>query len=244
MVFSTGGSSKSFFEKKHFHWITHKALKELTTEGVVLTTLRTTPGNNSIRLYWSKRRRYATRVANALIKQVDKHSNPQLAKAIGHHAETLFGIAAAKTGFALTGPDVKAFKGKKWTFTDHNLDWIFERDGVAGGVEIKNTWAYIDREEIEWKIRLCRVLGVKPLFIMRAAAKSYIENIRQQGGFSLIFRTQYFPLNHTEAVRKLSELHFPVATQTVVPEQDFRRFVTWHEAHLGDEVRTTPSGKV
>jgi hypothetical protein len=39
-------------EKRYFHWITHKALRELTKEGLILTELRITSGNNKLRLYW------------------------------------------------------------------------------------------------------------------------------------------------------------------------------------------------
>jgi hypothetical protein len=159
------------FEKTYFHWITHKALRELTKEELIATELRITRSGNKVRLYWSKRNRYPKRAAAAIVKQVEEHSNPELTRAIGHHAETLFGVAAAREGFRVRGPSLRTFQGKTWDKTEHDLDWIFERDGIGWGVEIKNTWAYIDREEMKVKIELCGVLGVRPLFITEVGAK-------------------------------------------------------------------------
>jgi hypothetical protein len=122
----------------------------------------------------------------------------------------LFAVAAAREGFRVYGPSLRTFHGKTWDKTEHDLDWIFERDGIGWGVEVKNTWAYIDREEMKVKIELCGVLGLRPLFIMRWAPKSYVEFIRQAGGFGLLYETQLFPLGHGAAVEKLRELFLPV----------------------------------
>ena len=101
-----GRQIEVIFEKKYFHWITHKALRELTQEGSVASELRVTENGNTIRLYWSKRYRYPRRAARRLAQEVDEHSNPDLTRAIGHHAENLFGFAAARAGFSVTGPNV------------------------------------------------------------------------------------------------------------------------------------------
>ncbi len=228
-----GRQIEVLFEKKYFHWITHKALKELTSAGAILTELRTTPGNNKLRLYWSKRNRYPKRVASAIVSQVDLHSAPNMTRAIGHQAESLFGVAAAREGFKLYGPGVRAYGGKVWNQTEHDLDWIFERDGLGWGVEIKNTWAYIDRAEMLTKITLCKFLGLQPLFIMRWAPKSYIEVIRKAGGFGLLYEHQFFPLGHESSMERLRELGLPVSNPVAVPDGIFRRFVTkGHEARV------------
>jgi hypothetical protein len=216
------------FEKKHFHWITHKALRELTNDGVIATELRVTPSSNKLRLYWSKRNRYPKRAAAAVVKQVEAHSNPEMTGAIGHNAESLFAVAAAREGFRVYGPGIRRYQGRTWGDTEHDLDWVFERDGTGWGVEIKNTWAYIDREEMMVKIRLCESLGVRPLFIMRWAPKSYVEIIRKAGGFGLLYETQFFPPGHSAAMEKLKELFLPVSSPTAVPEGIFQRFVRWH----------------
>ena len=224
-----GRQIEVILEDKYFHWITHKALKELTTDQVISTERRETASGSPLRLYWSKRNRYPKRAAAAIVTQVEKHSNPEMTRAIGHHAEVLFGIAAGREGFRLSGPSVRSYQGRVWIKTDHNLDWIFEKDGIGWGVEIKNTWAYIDREEMEIKINLSAFLGLKPLFIVRFSSKSYVELVRQAGGFSLLYKTQLFPPGHSAAVERLKELGFPVATCQAVPDDNFRRFVKYHD---------------
>ena len=51
----------------------------------------------------------------------------------------------------MIGPKVKSYQGKEWKISEHHFDWIFERDGIGWAVEIKNTWAYIDKTEMETK---------------------------------------------------------------------------------------------
>lgn len=225
-----GRQIEVMLEKKYFHWISHKALRELTVQGAVLTEIRVTKGGNKLRLYWSKRNRYPKRAAAAVVRRVEEHSNPELTRAIGSHAENLFALAAGQEGFKLYGPSIRTFQGRAWAETEHDLDWIFERDGVGWGVEVKNTWAYIGREEMYIKMKLWKHLGIKPLFIMRWAPKSYVEVIRKSGGFGLLYETQLFPFGHSESVRRLKELSLPVVSANAVPEGVFGRFVKYgHE---------------
>jgi hypothetical protein len=69
----------------------------------------------------------------------------------GYRAEDLFCKALALRGFMPVGTKVKEYKGKRWTKTDHNLDFIFERDRIEYGCEVKNTLGYIDKEELDPK---------------------------------------------------------------------------------------------
>lgn len=235
MVVIEGNASLVFYgrqievilEKKYFHWITHKALRELTRDGKITTEIRVTNSGNRLRLYWSAKNRYPRRAAAAVVRQVEEHSNTEVTRAIGNHAENLFGLAAGREGFRLYGPALRTYRGRTWDRTEHDLDWIFERDEIGWGVEIKNTWAYIDRQEMYVKIEMCKYLGVKPLFIMRWAPKSYVEVIRQNGGFGLLYETQLFPAGHTESVEKLRGLFLPVSSMNAVPEDVFVRFLKY-----------------
>jgi hypothetical protein len=40
---------------------------------------------------------------------------------------------------------------------------------------------------------MAKHLGLRPLFIVRAAAKSYINEVRLEGGFTLVFKYQLYP---------------------------------------------------
>lgn len=74
--------------------------------------------------------------------------------------------------------------------TDHDLDFIFERDGIAYGVEVKNTLGCMDYEEFQTKIRLCRQLCLRPVFVLRMFPRSWMHELITAGGFGLIFKYQ------------------------------------------------------
>ena len=63
--------------------------------------------------------------------------------------------------------NTREYQGRVWETSEHNLDFIFERDGIAYGIEVKNTLGYMDREEFLLKIKLCEWLGIKPVFVCR-----------------------------------------------------------------------------
>jgi len=49
-----GRQMEVILEKKYFHWVTHKALRELTGEGSVSTALGETKNGSRIRFYWGR----------------------------------------------------------------------------------------------------------------------------------------------------------------------------------------------
>ncbi len=212
----------------HFHWITRKALNELVKEQLLKSDVQVTAGNNKVRLYWAKKNRYAKRAAKRIVELVDDHTSPELGRALGQHTEVAFAVALALKGFQLRARGARQHRNQIWTETEHDLDWILERDGIAWGVEIKNTWAYIPLEEMQLKVKLCAHLGVRPLFIVRAAAKSYIDKVRDAGGFTLVFRNQIFPVGFEARMRGLTELMLPAACLGSIPEGTIQRFVNYH----------------
>ncbi len=155
-----GRQLEVWMEDDFFHWITHKALREMSREDSVQTELRETATGNKLRLYWSVKNRYWKRAAKEILRLVDEHSDPEWTKALGQHAEMLFGVALAGQGFEIAGRNTRTYGVKTWRTTEHDLDWIVEKDGKAYGVEIKNTWAYIGREDLYLKMELCHELGL------------------------------------------------------------------------------------
>lgn len=107
----------------------------------------------------------------------------------------MFDAALPTVNFIPVARNVNQYEGRQWTETGENLDRIFVRDGIAYGTEIKNTLDYIPRKEFHSKLKMCKVLGLRPLFIFRYAPKSYIwETIQAQaGGYCLIFQNQLYP---------------------------------------------------
>ena len=132
------------------------------------------------------------------------------------------------------GENVRLYKGVEWTETGHDLDRVFERDDVAYGTEIKNSLDYITREELRIKVRMCNKLGMKPLFIMRMAPKSYIEEVRLAGGYSLIFEWQLYPHGHEGLGRRVREkFGLKVDSPRAIERGTIQRFLNWHERNLG-----------
>jgi hypothetical protein len=89
---------------------------------------------------------------------------------------------------------VNQFGGIHWIATNHNLDMIMERDGVNYGCEVKNTWDYIDRKELQIKTEMCLHLKIRPLFIMRYAPQTYlVQDLLPVGGVWSLFEAQIYP---------------------------------------------------
>lgn len=96
-------------------------------------------------------------------------------------------------GFLPKARDVNQFAGHQWTETRHNLDRIFEKDGVLYGAEIKNRLSYISQDELYTKLKMCETLHLRPLFIARWMPKSYVYELFQRGGFALLMKFQFYP---------------------------------------------------
>jgi hypothetical protein len=229
-----GSQLEVIFEQQFFHWITIRALKELTDEGTLASELRILPDVGTIRFFRPKAHRYWRRQAAELMGLVQQFSAPAFTRALGEHGETMFDAALPTVGFLPTARKVRSYGGKSWSETGHDLDRVFERDGVAYGAEIKNTLSYISRDELRIKLGMCAHLGLRPLFIVRTAPKSYIELTRQQGGFTMVFRYQLYPFGQHEFARRVREtLTIPVDCPSRIADGTVQRFLKWHLSHPG-----------
>ncbi len=70
---------------------------------------------------------------------------------MGLHGEFMVLEGFARCQFVMRGRNTREFAGKSWSESGHNLDFIFERDGRAYGIEVKNTLGYMDYEEFQIK---------------------------------------------------------------------------------------------
>lgn len=214
-----------------FHWVTRRALYKLEEEGETVHSERTESGGGvEVRLYFHKSHRYWKRQAAKLLGIIDEMAESELTRACGHHAEMLFLVALASRGFQPYGEDIREYRGRAWDETEHELDFILEKDGIAWGCEVKNTWDYIAQDELEIKLRMCGHLGVRPMFIMRASPKTYNYEIYQAGGFALIFEDHLYPfgmVGFAEKIRK--ELRMPADSPRAIPSGHIDRFFNWYE---------------
>ena len=218
-----------FFEKQFYHWIIGKAVKELIGDGLLGREEVPLLRGSRVKFVFNKRLRYYRRQINKYIEVIREYSNPEIAIACGRQAEVLFFNALGGRGFVSGGENINKYRGKKWTKTDHNLDYIMERDNVAYGCEVKNRWDYIDKEELDVKLEMCDFLGIKPLFIMRYSPKNYNWQIIQKGGYAMIFETQIYPFGQQNLVKRIREvLSLPVDCPRAIPEGIIDRFMKWH----------------
>lgn len=219
------------FEAKYFHWVTNRALRHLAASGEVTSKAgKLWPDQDvAVKFYFSKKCRYWRRDAARMIRLIQRYSSEAFGHALGNQGEMMFDAALGARGFRVLGRNVNEFAGKKWAGTGENLDRLYERDGVVYGCEIKNTLDYIPHEELESKLDACESLGVRPLFIMRMAPKTYMKEIIDAGGYGLLFADQLYPFGWAEFAQEVrNTLRLPVACPTAVPAGLIDKFEVWH----------------
>lgn len=217
-------------EREFFHWITGKALLELGNAGAIRRLpIHLASQAKTVNFYANRKHRYVQRELTAISNLLSRIFHPDFTHAIGLHGELMFDAALGRNGFRAEAKNAKSWNDRAWTQTNHNLDRIITRDGLAYGVEIKNTQNYIPREELRTKLNLCRHLDVTPLFIMRFAPKSYMFEIQKAGGFGLLFEEQIYPLGHTALIAEVRDtLGLKIQCPRDIKEGDMQRLVNWH----------------
>ncbi len=168
-----------------------------------------------------------------MIEIVEEYANPNIGAALGLHAEMLILEGFARNEFVMKGRDSRTYGNNKWTETEHDLDFIFVRDSVAYGVEVKNKLGYMDYDELKIKIRLCIKLGIKPLFVVRMIPGHWIYEISRAGGFALILKYQLYPWTHRELAKMVAnELELPVDSPRALEQGTMDRFLRWHKENM------------
>ena len=221
------------FEDRYFHWVTTRALKDLRENGRVGSELQELSPKTPLRFYFHRRNRYWKRRAEEVRKLVRLFSDQAFTRALGVQGELLLDAGLPQVGFQPMGRDVRSWGDRTWSLSGHDLDRVFHRDGIYYGTEIKNRLGYIPQEELIAKLQMCRQLQLTPLFVARMMPKTYIEEVRRAGGFSLIMKYQFYPISHrTLALRVKTELGLPVDCPTRLQDSTLQRFLKWHEARV------------
>jgi hypothetical protein len=216
-------------EDKFFHWIIHRAIADLIAAGLLLTETRQLASGSSIKLVWHRRHRYYRRDAKRVVELVEEYGSPKMCEAIGVNGESMVLHGFARREFVMRGQHARKFRGVEWSDTQHNLDFIFERDGRAYGIEVKNTLSYMPQEEFRTKIRLCEHLGLVPVFAARMLPKSWISELIDAGGYAMIMKYQLYPWTHAELARKVArDLTLPIDAPKALAEGTMIRFEKWH----------------
>jgi hypothetical protein len=219
-------------EDRWFHWITDRALKRLVG-GQVSSEVRHLAGGAPIRLYWHKSYRYYRREAQRVVQLVDEYSQPRFGQALGLQGEHMVLAGFAGREFLMRGRNTRAYMDRIWEETEHNLDFIFERDGVAYGVEVKNTLGYMELDELRVKVELCNHLEIKPVFVVRMLPKHWIQEVADAGGFTLVLKFQLYPWADLGLAKRVAgELGLPVDAPRALNDGTMNRFVKWHEKQV------------
>lgn len=221
------------FERKYFHWITLRAIKILADEGVIRVEQRTLSYGAPINFVWHRSNRYTRRELKEVQDLVERYSHQEFTAALGNTGELLVSDGFGRFGFLQRGREAKAFGGREWTKSDHNLDFLFERDSRVYGVEVKNTLPYINDKEFRTKLELCEHLRVIPLFVVRAMPRIWVQDVVKKGGFVLILEYQLYPLSHKSFADEVrARLRLPVDAPRALYDGTMQRFVSWHERQL------------
>jgi len=216
------------FEKLYFHWIIAKAVDNLIGSHIRQKRMSLWKGT-PIKFLFHPKLRYHKRKIGKKLKIIRAFSDPQVTRAFGRQAEVLFFNALTNKGFLSHGQNINEYQGKKWTKTKHNLDFIIEKDNTTYGCEVKNTFDYIEQDELKWKIEICKYLNIKPLFIMRFSPKTYNWRIIQNNGCVIIFETQIYPFGFEDLVASIKEeLELPVDCPRAIPDGIIQRFLKVH----------------
>lgn len=217
-----------YHEGQFFHWITNRALHRLIGK-VLRVEERKLKFGSPISFIWHKSLRYYKTEIKKTLKLVEEYSDPYVGASLGLNGEFMVLEGFARKQFLCVGRHTNSYGGKKW-MSDHNLDFIFEKDSIAYGVEVKNQLRYPEHSEINNKMQMCEYLGVRPVFVARMMPKSWINEVRKKNGFSLILKYQLYPLSHkVVASRVAKELGLPVDTPKFLMEKTMKRFLGWHE---------------
>ncbi len=222
-----------FNEQEFFHWVTVRALKELRESREIGSELQGNHPDLSLRFYFHRSNRYWRRKAAGIRKLVLKFSAQPFTEALGLHGEGMIDAGFPKAGFMPVRSDVRTWQDKTWTTTGHDLDRVFERDGVFYGTEIKNRLGYIPQQEFRIKLTMCRDLGLIPLFVARFMPKTYIKDVVDAGGFALIMKYQFYPYANREFANIVKkELNLPVDCPARLHESTLDRLLKWHQKNL------------
>jgi len=221
------------YEGRFFHWITHRALKILEAERLIEIEQRTLSYGAPVNLVWHRSNRYTRRQVKEVLELIEQYSHPNFTAALGNTGELLVSDGFARFGFVQRGRNARQFEGKRWTRSDHNLDFIVERDARAYGIEVKNTLPYIGDKELFVKLELCEFLGILPLFVVRAMPAIWTSEVVRRGGFVLQLRYHLYPLSHKSLADRVKDtLGIPADAPRALYDGTMQRFVSWHERQL------------
>jgi hypothetical protein len=218
-------------EDQFFHWVTNRAIHDLLNSGELLTEERELDFGGRAKLIWPRGYRYPKRGAKKVIDLVQRYSTNIVGRELGHHGEMLVFEGFVRKGFSFKGREVKQNGGNTRANSNHDLDFVFERDGIGYGIEVKNTLGYMDHGELRIKIDLAHRLGVRPVIVARMLPRTWIQELNRAEGFGFVMKYQLYPPALSPMANEISrEMGLPVGSPRFLEDRTMNRFETWHKA--------------
>ena len=138
-----------------------------------------------------------------------------------------------KNQFKIIGKHTNTFRGKTWSKSGKNLDFIIERDGIGYGGEIKNTFDYLQQALFEEKLDMCQFLGLLPVFPLRYSSPQQYVMMQQVGGLALTFKTRVFPPGNQTLVTDIwNHFRLPVNIWGEILPPIENLFLNYHHRNL------------
>lgn len=216
------------FENKYDHWDVNTAVDKLIDEGFL--RLVTTPRANFV---FRSDIRYYKREMKRRIKIIERYASPTITAALGNWSEKLVEYMFRLNGFELKGTHTNESSGKKWRKTNENLDFIFEKDSIAYGVEVKNTLAYMEPDEFLSKLDICKFLGVTPLWILRNAPEIQFRTMKARNGRISPFKAQIYPYGQEPLVGEIwKKMRLPVTVWGEMPQKVVKMVISFHRSNV------------
>jgi hypothetical protein len=233
------------FEDKYFHWITNRAIREMLLDGEIKGDTFQLRSGGDIHLLWNKSFRYYRRSAKRVLELVQTYSSNEFARLLGYQGEMLVIEAFARAQFRLIARNVNEYRTQKWLASSHDLDFIYEKDSFAYGIEVKNSLGYMREDELNLKMQLCDFIGVTPVFVVRFMPKTWFYRVQQAGGYVLMLKYQMYPLSHVELARAVrEELGLPIHAPAALWDSTVRRFTDWHTARVNSQEKSQEAGEI
>ena len=209
-------------EDRKFHWITRRVLDRLVEDGVLRRLVRTRTRGLVVSFVYTTQltKTYVNQRISQLIKIINEYSESNLQHDVGDWAEFLVKNMFEKYGWRVVARHANEFRGVQWPKSKENIDFIFKKNDIVIGVEVKDTLGYIKSTELRSKTEMCVYLGVLPCFVLRKAPRMYQNLVNYYEGFISYFLTKFYPYHYSDFVHRIYEqTMLPVNAWWEIPEK-------------------------
>ena len=118
------------FEDRYFHWVTHRIIDRLVKEKFLKEIEVKLSSDVRVKFVVRSDVKHYKREINKRVKLIEWCSSPRITEVLGKWGEHLTEFMFARLGFRVISRNTNEFKSKKWTKTNHDLDFIVEKDGI------------------------------------------------------------------------------------------------------------------